>query len=66
MNWDFVEGKWDQFKGQVRERWGKLTDDDIQTIQGKRDYLLGKIKEKYGVTQEEAEKQIDDFSGSLH
>ena len=66
MNWDTVEGKWDQFKGKVQERWGRLTNDDMDVIQGKRQYLAGKIQEKYGITNDEAEKQIDEFSGTLH
>jgi len=62
MNWDQVEGNWKQFTGKVRERWGRLTDDDVDQIGGKRDQLLGKIQERYGVTKEEAEKQLKDFS----
>ena len=61
MNWDQVEGKWTQFKGTVREKWGKLTDDDFKAIDGKRERLLGKLQERYGIAQEEADKQIDDF-----
>jgi uncharacterized protein YjbJ (UPF0337 family) len=59
MNWDIVEGKWDQFAGQVKSKWGKLTDDDLTLARGKRDVLLGKLKEKYGLTREDAERQLD-------
>ncbi|MEO5660821.1 MAG: CsbD family protein [Polaromonas sp.] len=59
MNQDRVEGNWLQFKGKVKEQWGKLTDDDLDVIAGKRDQLLGKIQERHGVTQDEADKQID-------
>ena len=48
MNWDQVEGNWKQMKGRVKERWGKLTDDDLDRIEGKRDRLVGKIQERYG------------------
>jgi uncharacterized protein YjbJ (UPF0337 family) len=58
MNWDQVAGNWKQFKGVVREKWGKLTDDDLDVVAGKRDQLLGKIQEKYGITKEEAEKEF--------
>lgn len=58
MNWDQVEGKWNQVKGSVKERWGKLTDDDLTVIAGNRDKLLGKIQERYGVTKEKAEEEI--------
>ena len=57
MNWDQVEGKWKQYKGQVKEKWGRLTDDDFDVINGKRQQLVGKIQEHYGVAREEAEKQ---------
>lgn len=61
MNWDIVEGNWKQFKGKVKTRWGKLTDDQLDVIAGKRTQLAGKIQEAYGVTQEEAERQIKSF-----
>lgn len=58
MNKDRMEGNWLQFKGKVKEQWGKLTDDDLDVIAGKRDQLLGKIQERHGISQEEAEKQV--------
>ena len=63
MNWQQVEGNWDNLKGKVREQWGKLTDDDIEQIKGKRDQLVGKLKEKYGQAKEQVEKEVDDFCG---
>ena len=61
MNWNQVEGNWKQFKGYVREKWGDLTDDDLDRIAGKRENLVGHIQEKYGIAQEEAEKQVDEW-----
>ena len=61
MNWDQVEGMWKQSKGKFREKWGRLTDDDLQVIAGKRDQLIGRLQERYGITREEAEKQADAF-----
>jgi uncharacterized protein YjbJ (UPF0337 family) len=61
MNWDFVEGNWKQFKGKVKEQWGRLTDDHLDKIAGKRDQLAGKIQETYAIDKEEAEKQIKTF-----
>jgi uncharacterized protein YjbJ (UPF0337 family) len=61
MDWNIVEGNWKQFKGKVKEQWGKLTDDNLDVIAGKRDQLLGKIQESYGITRDEAEKQIKKF-----
>ena len=59
MNQDTFEGQWQQMKGKMREKWGKLTDDDWTTIAGKKDQLVGKLQERYGVLKDEAEKQID-------
>ena len=58
MNWDRIEGNWKQFKGTVKQQWGKLTDDQLDTISGKRDVLAGKIQEAYSVSKEDAEKQL--------
>ena len=61
MNWDQIEGNWKQFKGQAKEKWGKLTDDDIDTMAGKRDQLIGRLQERYGYAREEAEREVDDW-----
>jgi len=66
MNWDQIEGKWTQTKGQAKEKWGKLTDDDLDVVNGKRDQLVGKVQEKYGVAREEAENQVSDFEKSCN
>ncbi len=59
--WDQVEGNWNQFAGKVKQRWGKLTDDDVTVINGKRQELVGKIQERYGIAKTEAEKQVDEW-----
>jgi uncharacterized protein YjbJ (UPF0337 family) len=61
MNWDQIEGKWKQTKGKVRERWGRLTDDDMDQIAGKREQLVGRLQERYGLMKEVAEEQVNDF-----
>jgi uncharacterized protein YjbJ (UPF0337 family) len=66
MNWDQVEGKWKQLGGKVREKWGKLTDDDLQVIAGTRDQLVGRLQERYGIAKEEAQKQADAFVKELN
>ena len=66
MNWDQIEGKWKEFKGAAKEKWGKLTDDDWTALKGKRDKLAGVIQQKYGVAKEEAEKQIKEFENSCN
>ena len=56
MHWDVIEGNFKQFKGKVKEQWGKLTDDNPDKIAGKRDLLAGTIQEVYGVTKDQAEQ----------
>jgi len=65
MNWDRVEGNWRQFTGKVKEKWGKLTDDDLQVINGQQDQLVGRIQERYGVAKEDAQKQVRNWVGGL-
>jgi len=66
MNWDKVSGDWKQFKGQLKQSWGKLTDDDLTYIEGSRDKMVGKIQERYGIARDEAEKQVSDWERKLH
>ena len=61
MNWDRIEGNWKQFKGQVKEKWGKFTDDELDIVAGKRDQFLGRLQEKYGITKDEAQRQLLEF-----
>jgi uncharacterized protein YjbJ (UPF0337 family) len=59
MNWNQVEGNWEEFKGKAQQQWGKLTNDDLDVIQGKRKELAGKIQKHYGKAEEDAEREID-------
>ena len=61
MNWDRIEGNWKQFKGQLKEKWGKFTDDELDIVAGKRDQFLGKLQEKYGMTKDDAQRQLLEF-----
>ncbi len=61
MNKDTLQGKWNEYKGQIKEKWGKLTDDDMTEIEGKRDQLIGKIQTRYGYAKDRAEKELKDF-----
>lgn len=65
MNWDRIEGNWTQFKGKVKETWGKLTDDDYDQIAGRQDQLVGRIQERYGIARDEAEQQVKQWSDGL-
>jgi uncharacterized protein YjbJ (UPF0337 family) len=60
-NWEQVAGKWKQFSGQVKKKWGNLSDDELMQVNGRRDILVGKIQEKYGIAREEANQQIDEW-----
>jgi uncharacterized protein YjbJ (UPF0337 family) len=64
MNWNRIEGNWKQIKGNVLEKWGKLTDDDFDVVNGKREQLAGKIQERYGIERDAAEKQIAEWERS--
>ena len=61
MNRDWLEGNWKQARGKVRERWGKLTDDELDVIGGRRDQLIGRIQELYGNTRDEVAREIDEM-----
>ena len=61
MDWNRVEGNWKQFKGRVKEQWGKLTDDDLDKINGRRDQLEGKIQEHYGKARDQVRADIDSW-----
>jgi uncharacterized protein YjbJ (UPF0337 family) len=65
MNWDQVKGNWKQWTGKVKEKGGKLTDDDLTRVAGKRDQLAGLLQERYGYAKEQAEKELDDFTRDL-
>ena len=64
MNWDQMEGKWKQIKGGVKQKWGKLTDDDLDVIAGSRDKLVGRIQERYGIAKDAAQKEVDSWNAT--
>ena len=61
LNEDQLKGKWKQFKGELKKKWGNFTDDDILYIEGSRDKLEGKIQERYGDRKDEVRKWIDEW-----
>jgi uncharacterized protein YjbJ (UPF0337 family) len=65
MDWNRVEGNWKQFKGQVKEKWGNLTDDDLDKIEGHRDQLEGIIQERYGIAKDQVRKDVDTWLNSV-
>lgn len=65
MNWEQIEGKWSQMKGSVKQKWGRLTDDDLSFINGSRDKFVGRLEERYGLSKEQAQKQIEDWTSTV-
>lgn len=61
MNKDIAEGKWRQVKGKAKEKWGKLTDDELTRVEGNAEQLAGLVQERYGHSREQARKEVDDF-----
>jgi uncharacterized protein YjbJ (UPF0337 family) len=65
MNWDRIEGSWGQFTAKVKQKWAKLTDDDLKLIGGKRDSLISKLQERYGRAKDKVEKEVDSWLDSI-
>lgn len=65
MNWDQIKGKWTSLKGQAKEQWGVLTDDELSKVEGNRDQLVGAVQQKYGIEKEEASRRVDSWAQNL-
>jgi uncharacterized protein YjbJ (UPF0337 family) len=65
MDWNRVEGNWKQFKGAAKEKWGKLTDDDLNVIEGRREQLEGKLQQRYGFAKDQIHRDVDDWFRTL-
>ncbi|MCP8896892.1 CsbD family protein [Shinella daejeonensis] len=63
MNWDIIQGSWQEYKGKAQAEWGRLTDDDLDVIEGRRIELSGKLQQRYGIAREEADRQIEEWAG---
>jgi uncharacterized protein YjbJ (UPF0337 family) len=61
MNPPWLKGKWNEYKGKAKERWGKLTDDELERVEGQRDQLVGLVQQEYGRSREQAEKELDQW-----
>ena len=66
MTFDVLKGQWKQIRGEIKERWGELTDDEVDQIEGRRDRLVGKLQEKYGYTRQEAEDRVNAFMREMN
>ncbi len=65
MDWDRIEGNWKTFKGQAKQQWGRLTDDDLDMVNGRREELEGRIQKQYGFEKDRARQEIDSWLNSL-
>jgi len=65
MNQDRIAGQWKQLAGKIREKWGKITDDDLQRAEGSSEYLAGRIQERYGIARDVAKAQVKEFASQL-
>lgn len=65
MNWDEIKGSWRDYRGRLKEKWGELTNDDLDRIAGKREQLLGVLQNRYGRTKEAAERELREFEESV-
>jgi len=61
MNWDTIEGNWKQMTGTMKQKWAKLTDDDLQYMSGSRDRFVGRLQERYGMAKDDAQRQADEW-----
>src|SRR5262245_5299142 len=58
-----LKGKWNELRGRVRERWGELTNDDLDRIEGRREQLVGAIQQHYGKSRDEVEREVERWEG---
>lgn len=61
MNNDQFKGSWKQFKGELKKKWGELTDDDLLEAEGDYDKFLGVVQKRYGDQKEAVSKWVDDW-----
>ncbi len=65
MNTEMTQGVWNEIKGKIKAKWGKLTDDDVETVKGNLDQLTGKLQKTYGYAKEKADSEYKEFSKSI-
>lgn len=61
MNADIFKGQWKELKGEIKSKWGKLTDDDLTQVEGESEKFIGMLQKRYGYSRAEAEKEYDEF-----
>lgn len=66
MNWDALKGDWHQLKGKAKQKWAKLTDDDLKLVEGKGEELIGRLQHHYGFKRDQAEREVDSWMQSIN
>jgi uncharacterized protein YjbJ (UPF0337 family) len=61
MNQDQFKGRWSQFKGELKKKWGQFTDDDLLQIEGNYDKFIGTVQTRYGDRKDEVKKWVDQW-----
>jgi uncharacterized protein YjbJ (UPF0337 family) len=64
MEWKDVERNWTEYKDRVQDRWDQLTADELNQIGGSYNEMVGKLQEKYGITQQQAERELEEFQST--
>jgi len=59
MNEQVLKGRWTELKGKAKEKWGRLSNDELEQIDGNVDQLIGALQQRYGLVQEEARKEVN-------
>jgi len=65
MDWDRISGNWAHWRSRIRERWSRLTNDELDSVAGRRDLLVGRIQNAYGLENGEAERQLRNWERNL-
>ncbi len=65
MNWDRIERDWKRFKVDAKQRWAKVTEEQLSAIAGRRTLLAGRIRDAYGISNDDAERQLSDWQARL-
>lgn len=65
MGDDILKGQWKQLKGSIKEKWGKITDNELDQINGQAEQLVGRLQEKYGYSKKQAEENLNQFLKGL-
>lgn len=66
MNMALVAGEWQHLRGRIKERWGRLSDDELDIAEGRREQMIGLLRVRYGFGKERAQFEYDQFLRAQH